>query len=133
MLKLKQLTINDIEWTVTPTKEFITPEESMKGATPEEVASFVETIKQAKKYCPTWGWCTIEVAGSLKGNPVFNAHTTLAACSYEGKKDFIENSGYYADMQKEVLSMIQELMENVAQPLIQNGFIVQEEYSEFGG
>jgi hypothetical protein len=52
-----------------------------------------------------WLWFIAKVTASKCG--VELAETYLSGCCYESKEDFIENSGYYDDMVKEVTEAAQ--------------------------
>ena len=117
MLKAKRLTLDDLDLYVETRREHISPEQSMKGSTPEEVKNFCDAVKEVrKKATGAWGWCCVKVTGVLKGdmaydlndgNGAFAASDYLGCCYYENKQHFIEESGYYDDMCKNILAEVQ--------------------------
>lgn len=121
MLKAKRLTLDDLDFRVSAEMEYISPEQSMKGSTPEEVKNFCDAVKEVrKKATGAWGWCCVKVTGVLKGdmaydlndgNGAFAASDYLGCCSYENKQHFIEESGYYDDMCKNILAEVQKQLD----------------------
>jgi hypothetical protein len=52
-----------------------------------------------------WAWCSVRVTASPKDpeHCELEASAYLGGCSYQSKKDFIKNSGYYEQMVEECL------------------------------
>jgi len=72
----------------------------------------VESIKKMKKQYGLWGWCSVEVKGEYKG---IESSEYLSGCSYKGKRDFIETSGYYDDMKASIIDDIaKQLLELIS-------------------
>lgn len=55
-----------------------------------------------------WAWCTAKVTVKYEE---FEAYEYLGCCSYESEGDFIENSGYYEDMTRSALALLNERLE----------------------
>jgi hypothetical protein len=134
MIKVKQLTIDDIEFTIKAIKNFWTPRQTMKGCEEEVIVAFEEAIEKAVKQDPLWGWCQVRVSGFPKGNNgPYTCESSLGGCSYKNEKDFIENSGYYQDMQQEILNNIQNAINWTVKDLVDSNFIECEMPADFGG
>jgi len=113
MLRAKRLTLDDLEFNAMTDKEYITPEQSMKGCQPAEIKDFCDTVKKIRGIADgAWGWCCVKVTGVLKGDIKFNDVEHLGCCCYESKSDFVLNSGYYEDMCKTVLVSVQKQLDD---------------------
>lgn len=113
MLRAKQLTLADLEFNAMTNKEYITPEQSMKGCAPAEVKNFCNAVKEMRKIADgAWGWCNVSVTGVLKGDIKFNDVEYLRCCSYKSKADFIAPGGYYEDMCKTILFNVQKQLDH---------------------
>ena len=55
-----------------------------------------------------WAWCIVSVRVHWE---TFEHTEYLGACSYRGKTDFVDRSGYYADMVDEGLAELNQLIE----------------------
>lgn len=75
-------------------------EESDRAAYNDMVAKIRERMEDGD----LWAWCMVEVRGELCIGPAtLEEVARLGGCSYKDADDFIKNSGYYADMKKEIL------------------------------
>jgi hypothetical protein len=90
-----QITLNTLP-------EDLTPEEAGVGYA-EGFADAVHDVEDKAE--GDWGWCTVELTVTTsKGS----ATTYLGECSYESAIDFIQTSGYFADMVKDALAEIEQ-------------------------
>lgn len=65
-----------------------------------------------------WAWCFVEVRLEVEiEGTVLSESDYLGACSYKGREDFINNSGYYEDMVDTVLSTLTEQLDRIAAAL----------------
>ena len=113
MLRAKRLTLADLEFNAMTDKEYLTPEQSMKGCSVAEIKNFCDAVKETRaKAAGAWGWCTVKVTGVLKGDIKFNDVEYLGCCSYHGKHDFMAPGGYYDDMCKTVLVNVQKQLDD---------------------
>ena len=55
-----------------------------------------------------WAWCNVRVMGTYRG---LSCSDYLGGCSYKSGLDFIQNSGYYNDMQESVHTQIIQKLE----------------------
>ena len=119
-MKAKRLTFDDLDFRVSTYREHISPAQSMKRGTSEEVKDFCDAVEKVRKVADgTWGWCCVKVTGVLKGDMTYHtndgpgtfaATDYLGCCSYESKQHFIEG-GYYDDMCKNVLAEVQRQLD----------------------
>jgi hypothetical protein len=65
----------------------------------------IDKLLKESEYNP-WVWCDITVTATYTtpSGVSHKEHSYLAACNYESKEDFIENSGYYEDMKKDCIN-----------------------------
>lgn len=68
-----------------------------------------DNIIEELEYNP-WAWCCVRLTGYYKG---LEASDYLGGCSYKSEKDFIENSGYYYDMQARILEELEGQLEEL--------------------
>ena len=82
-------------------KEDVTPERS------EELhgfaEGFAECVRNNQKISREWGWCTVVVRITT---PNGVGEASLGGCSYHSAEDFIKNSGYFSDLVKEAMEVI---------------------------
>lgn len=110
---MKTLTIEDIEWTVTPLAEDQSPEDCFAFDDEEQTTAICDAIREEAKW-NEWAWCCVEVKGQWNG---LEAVAYLGACNYQSRADFESESGYLPQLMKEVLEQIQLKAERIAQAL----------------
>jgi len=106
----KTLTVEDIEWTITPLAEDMTPEDCISTGDDAQDELICDRIRE-DALTNEWAWCCIEIKGQWNG---IEATTYLGGASYESRKDFIAQDYYYQDLQREVLAEIQAKAERIA-------------------
>ena len=92
------LTQNDIDWTISIEPMEEGPEGFFALGDDNEDQAICEKIRADWEF-NDWAWCTVKVTGEWEG---LTFDDYLGACSYRSESDFIENSGYYEDMQAEI-------------------------------
>lgn len=114
---MKDITRADVNIRVIAEDEDISIKQAAKGCCPD----FEEAVRAMKRKSRRWGWCCVHIIVSLKSNPEITGDAYLGCCSYESRKDFIENSGYYdqmvddavADMKKAYTRHIEDLIDEI--------------------
>lgn len=96
-------TIEDCQFTVEALEEFEAPENVLDEDQAEHVW---EAMKQT-----IWAWCTVRIKASWKA---FEGVTHLGCCNYASKEDFINNSGYYAQMKQDAFTDLMEQITSLA-------------------
>jgi len=98
---LRLLTEKDVKIVLEREEEFLPIRGNCSAVDPITDAATEELILKQLKRGNDWAWCTVHISVEWKG---FFGHSYLGCCSYKSEKDFVENSGYYADMVQEALS-----------------------------
>lgn len=107
-MNLREITIDDVQFTIQHREEDIPPEfalKDMKANDPERYRNTVTNIRQSLDYGNEWAWCYVTVTGTF--GPL-TAKQHLGGCSYDNQTDFIESSGYWNDMRREVVTELNE-------------------------
>lgn len=107
---MKKLTINDIQWEVICEPEDIPVRGYCTASCDDEFARQCEDKIISDLEWNEWAWCSVEVRGTWNG---LESSDYLGCCSYASEADFRENSGYFEDMQNEVLRQIQTQAESI--------------------
>ena len=95
------LNVNEIEITVECLEEDMSPHDTFDDCMTKEE---INDLWKRSENNP-WLWCCIKVTASYEtpSGKVFEESDYLGGCSYDSRKDFIENSGYYEGMRDEVI------------------------------
>jgi len=109
---LKSITLADVEWElICEPEQFTTPEEHLCTDEPEDDAKDCELIRQRLDSGDQWAWCSVRLVGRFRALECWDS---LGSCNFESEDDF-RQSGYFADMQLEVLRQLQEEASNIAE------------------
>lgn len=111
---LRKLTVEDIKWTVTAETEWEEPEGHFCSGDDKQDAELVKSIKADLLAGNEWAWCCIKVTGTYYP---LGASAYLGGCSYKSKEDFMQENGYYQDMQQEVLANLQDQVNQMVEHL----------------
>lgn len=106
MLK-RELTANDVEWTVTAEYE----DEQIEGSFEDCDGETAKQIREALEGGNEWAWCCAKVTGRFMH---LESTDYLGCCSYSSEEEF-RGDAYFEDMQNSVLAELnKELTEFVA-------------------
>jgi len=108
-----QIAANEIEWTVSALPEDQSPEDCFASGNDEQDKTTCQRIREDAEW-NEWAWCCVEVKGQWNG---LEAVAYLGACSYLNQKDFMQEGGYYADLQREVIDQLQSQTERIVDAL----------------
>lgn len=102
LIKIREVTVGMVEFTLVPETEDIPVRGNALASGDPRVDQEAENeILAALAQGNCWAWCGVRVTAHWHG---FEGDAYLGCCSYRDKADFLENSGYYADLQKQALA-----------------------------
>jgi hypothetical protein len=113
-MKLKQLTLKDVEISLEILDEDIPVRGSFESGDPDYAEAdkqleneIIERLNQGD----LWAWCCVRVTatwGEFEGNDY------LGGCSYRDEKEFRAEGGYFEDMCREALADLNAKIERTA-------------------
>lgn len=111
--------IDDVEITVTPKEEHISPDGQFETGDGEADLEIIDAIKKASEYSE-WAWCCVKVTASWGG---FEGTAYLGGVSIledeDPEKYFREHLGYFEDMKEEAI-------EDLKQTIRHHGWEIEE-------
>jgi hypothetical protein len=107
----KKLSIDDVEWSVTPQEEWASVRgNAMASGDDAHDQECEDEVLRKLGSGNQWAWCVVKVTGQFRG---LEESDYLGCCSYESKEDFTQNSGYYCDMQSDILQRLQANVDGI--------------------
>ena len=115
-MKIVQLTVDDVEWVVEAEQDDLPVRGNAIASGDDEVDKRVEEeIIERIENGDVWAWASVCVRGRFKG---LEATTYLGGCCYRDEDEFCQAGGYFDDMQKDVLSDLQDQLEELVEAAI---------------
>lgn len=110
-MKVRKLTVDDVQWDVIATQDDIPVRgNALASGDDDEDRRTEDWILERLDNGDVWAWASVEVRGRYKG---LEASDYLGACCYKDEADFCEPGGYYQDMQSRVLDELQGMLESL--------------------
>jgi hypothetical protein len=109
MIKIRELTEADVQFTVTVEDEIMKPSQHFED---KDIAAEVSRDLYEGN---VWAWCGVKVTAIYKNKnlPAFEGKTFLGCCSYESEDDF-KQDGYYPDLKKDALRELNDKLQDYA-------------------
>ena len=112
MKTLRKITVDEVQWTVTPLPEDQSPEDAHDCSEGEHLKECQRIRTEA--VWNEWAWCCVEVKGYWNG---LQGIAYLGACSYRNEDDFKQDGGYFKQLQSEAMDDLQSRAERIAEAL----------------
>jgi hypothetical protein len=110
---MKTLAIEDVQWMVDATQDDASVRgNALASGDDAEDKACEDAILARLDAGDAWAWASVRVTGTYRG---LKAHDYLGCCCYEDEADFRENSGYFQDMQSNVLAELQAMVEDIVE------------------
>lgn len=110
----RKLKTSDVKWTLIAHPEDLSIRGNAIASGDDAYAAEVERqIQRQLDNGNEWAWCCVELRGEFEG---LTASDYLGCCSYnESEKDFRSHSGYFEDMEVNVLSDLQGQLDKLVE------------------
>jgi hypothetical protein len=118
MVKVKKLTVDDVEFKIHVHPEHIPVQENAIDSGDETYDREIEdNIIERLNNGDIWAWCTVEVQARYD---IFKGEDFLGCCSYSDQEEF-EADEYFGSMKQQALEDLNEEIQNIAEKIFAIG------------